>query len=108
MAGRQGGGLRLRLRGFLRYAILLDLAPPATGERGQQEKKGPPRGGREPLTARQQLHLMYLQVFRMKSKRAVASRAGKARFHLNNGPINALKTRPGLGGDNAGLPPPPF
>jgi hypothetical protein len=51
---------------------------------------------------------MYLQVFRMKRKRAVASRAGKARFHLNNGPINAVKTSAGLGGDNAGLPTAPF
>jgi hypothetical protein len=53
---------------------------------------------------------MYLQVFRMKRKGAVESRAGwadgisewnygKWRCHLNNGNIDAIKTTRRLGGD---------
>jgi hypothetical protein len=58
---------------------------------------------------------MYLQVFRMKRKGAVESRAGwadgngkehhgKMRSHLNNGDINAVNTTRRLGGDIIKLP----
>ena len=58
---------------------------------------------------------MYLQVFRMKRKGAVESRAdwadgisewdyGKGRSHLNDGDINAVNATQGLGGDIIKLP----